>query len=74
MSMTEAEIEALLVEYRAARTAILKLGQSYTIQTGGSMRVVTHANLKEVQDQISNLEQQLKDIQGDGGTVFRPGW
>ncbi len=72
--MTEAEIEALLIEYKAARTSILKLGQSYIINTGGSIRTVTHADLGEIQTQINNLEQQLLDVQGCGGTVLRPGW
>lgn len=74
MSLTETEINDLLTQYRAARTAILKLGQNYTIQTGGSMRVVTHANLKEIQSEIKNLEAQLEEVKGNTGTMLRPGW
>jgi len=74
MSMTESEINSALADYISARTAILKGGQSYNINSGGSSRSVTMADLAMIENQIRIYYQMLEELNGDKGFVLRAGW
>ena len=71
---TTTEIEEELAEWVAAQSSILKLGQSYTIHSGGSQRVVTQADLALVRQTIRDLRTELCNVNGDLGFTIRPGW
>ena len=72
--MTESEIIAILAEYQAARSAILVGGQSYTINTNGSIRTVTLADLELIEKQIQIYSQMLNEAKGNAGFQIKPGW
>ena len=72
--MTETEINEILTQYKAARTAVLVGGQSYTINSGGSSRQVTLADLSLIEKQIQIYTQMLGELNGEVGFVTRPGW
>lgn len=74
MALTESEINTILADYQAARTAILKGGQSYTINSGGTIRVVTMADLQTIEKEISKYLQMLEELSGNKGYQINAGW
>lgn len=61
--------QAELAEVKAAISAILTRGQSYQIQDGGAMRMLTRANLKPLQDREAKLELEVQRLERGGITV-----
>lgn len=51
-----------LSEYRAARSFILKGGQSYSLSDNGMTRTVTQASLHEINTQIAALEREERAL------------
>ena len=50
----------------------ITVGQSYSIDTGGSSRSLTRANLKEVRESIEYWEARCAELSGEGKrAVFR---
>lgn len=74
MVRTIAEIEADIETARAAISAVAKAGQSYTINSGGSVRQVTLADMASLRSWLADLQQELRDIQGIGAMVVGAGW
>jgi hypothetical protein len=74
MALTESEITAILTEYQNARTAILAGGQSYTINTGGTNRMVTMADLEFVERMIGEYQQMLDELNDELGWQAGAGW
>lgn len=76
MARTATEVEIELADIRAAITAIIKGGQSYTIGSGGSTRQVTLVNLKDLKAERNELIMELNSINGcgDPGIVVGAGW
>ena len=72
--MTAEEIELELSLVNQAISHILKGGQSYTINSGGSIRVVTMANLKDLRRQRSELQAQLDALNGCAGLNIGAAW
>lgn len=68
------ELEAELAEVTAAISAIRKAGQSYTINTGGSIRTVTMADYEQLRRERSELIQALREIEGAAGITLGAGW
>ena len=62
-----------LEEVRKAINAVLTRGQSYQIQDGGAMRLVTRANLRYLQEREKKLELEV-DRLGRGGMGVNYGW
>lgn len=71
---TVEEIEADIAIARAAITAVAQVGQSYTINSGGSVRTVTNANLAELKAWLADLRQEWRDLDGSGGMVIGANW
>jgi len=71
---TEDELEALLVQVSTAISNLLLGGASYTIDTGGSRRQFTSADLGELRSMRSALYQELKEIKGEAGLTLGAGW
>lgn len=74
MAYTETELNTIIAEYSAARSAILAGGASYTITSGGSTRTVTLADISEIEKQIGIYMQKLSELNGSKGFVARAGW
>ncbi|NCC65127.1 MAG: hypothetical protein EOM15_10785 [Spirochaetia bacterium] len=72
--MTEEEILSEISIITMAIQAILNGGQSYTINSGGSTRQVTGADLNSLYTQRRNLYSELRDVQGLGGMNVSAGW
>lgn len=68
------ELEAELAEVTAAISAIRKGGQSYSINTGGSIRTVTMADYEQLRRERSEIIQALREIEGSAGITLGPGW
>ena len=68
------EIELEIANITLALNHILKGGQSYTINSGGSTRTVTMADYKQLITQRSILRQSLKEIDSTAGLVLGAGW
>jgi len=58
---------AQLAEVRAAITAVMTKGQSYTIQDGGAMRQLTRANMAWLQEREKELEVIVNRLSRGGG-------
>lgn len=54
---------AQLAEVRAAISAILTRGQSFSIMDGGAQRILTRANLKHLQDRETKLEREVAALE-----------
>lgn len=67
---TVEEVEADITMVRAAIAAVATVGQSYTINSGGSTRQVTLANLRELRVWLADLEQEKRNLEGYGGLVM----
>lgn len=74
MSRTATEVEADIVIARAAIRAVAQVGQSYTINSGGSSRQVTNANIIDLKKWLADLQQELNDINEDGCLVIGASW
>ena len=76
--MTDAEltteIELEIANITLALSHILKGGQSYTINSGGSTRTVTMADYERLTIERHGLRLQLKEIDGSAGLVLSAGW
>ena len=75
--MTEAQIEAEILEISNAISAILAGGQSYTITTasgGGTSRTFTGADLNTLKEMRNELRSQLSNINGTSAFRLRAGW
>lgn len=69
-----ADLEEELSEITAALSAIRKGGQSYTINTGGSIRTVTMADYEQLRRERSEIIQTLREIGGSAGLTLGAGW
>ncbi len=74
---TISEVETEITEVRTAIRAVINGGQSYTINSGGSVRVVTQANLKELRSWLIELQQELAELNDQydtKGFILGAGW
>ena len=55
-----------LEEVRKAISAVMLRGQSYQIQDGGAMRLVTRANLRYLQEREKKLELEVDRLSRGG--------
>lgn len=56
---TLAELQTRLAAYMTAEEKILTNGQSYSMESSGSGRSNTRANLAQIQSMIRDLQQQI---------------
>ena len=56
---TLAELQTRLAAYMTAEEKILTGGQAYTMESSGSGRSNTRANLAQIQSMIRELQQQI---------------
>jgi hypothetical protein len=71
---TAEEIQEDIYSVRAAITAVVKGGQSYTINSGGSSRQVTQADLAGLKRWLADLVQEYRDTEGSGGLDIGASW
>jgi hypothetical protein len=71
---TADEIQEDIDSVRAAITAVVKGGQSYTINSGGSSRQVTQADLAGLKRWLADLVQEYRDTEGSGGLDIGAAW
>lgn len=71
---TADEIQEDIDSVRAAITAVVKGGQSYTINSGGSSRQVTQADLAGLKCWLADLVQEYRDTEGSGGLDIGASW
>lgn len=71
---TADEIQEDIDSVRAAITAVVKGGQSYTINSGGSSRQVTQADLAGLKRWLADLVQEYRDTEGSGGLDIGASW
>jgi hypothetical protein len=71
---TAEEIQEDIDSVRAAITAVVKGGQSYTINSGGSSRQVTQADLAGLKRWLADLVQEYRDTEGSGGLDIGASW
>ena len=72
--MSVMDYEAELQEIEAAITAILQVGQSYTLNTGGGSRQVTYANYNELVKRKNELRTMIAGSRGGLGGRMTAGW
>ena len=72
--MDEDEILESIAEVKAAMSAIRLGGQSYTIDTSGSVRTVTQADYKTLKAELKELYRELSSVQGESGFSIGVGW
>lgn len=73
--MSEDEILEQIAEVKAAMSAIRNGGQSYTIDTGSSVRTVTMANYESLRAELKELYRQLATADNTGGSFnIGVGW
>lgn len=68
------EIQEDITSVRAAINAVVKGGQSYTINSGGSTRQVTQADLTGLRKWLADLIQEYRDAEGSGGLDIGAAW
>lgn len=71
---TTDEIQEDIDSVRAAISAVVKGGQSYTINSGGSSRQVTQADLAGLKRWLADLVQEYRDTEGSGGIDIGASW
>lgn len=71
---TADEIQEDIDSVRAAISAVVKGGQSYTINSGGSSRQVTQADLAGLKRWLADLVQEYRDTEGSGGLDIGASW
>lgn len=71
---TADEIQEDIDSVRAAISAVVKGGQSYTINSGGSSRQVTQADLAGLKRWLADLVQEYRDTEGSGGIDIGASW
>lgn len=71
---TADEIQEDIDSVRAAISAVVKGGQSYTINSGGSSRQVTQADLAGLKRWLADLIQEYRDTEGSGGLDIGASW
>lgn len=62
MSRTIAIVEFEIDDVRNAITAVIRGGQSYSIGSGGSTRMVTQATISELKSHLKDLNQELNEL------------
>ena len=67
-------IETELAEVTLAISAIIKGGQSHTINTGGGSRSVTMADYGKLVERKKELQYLLQLKNGSGGIRITPAW
>ena len=72
--MDEDELLESIAEIKAALSAIRQGGQSYTIDTGSSIRTVTMADYASLRAELKELYRELASIQGNGSFNIEVGW
>ena len=72
--MDRDELVAELAEVNKAITHILKGGQSYSIDSGGSSRSFTGADLDKLRSYRGELKREIKEIDGEAGMTLGAGW
>jgi hypothetical protein len=68
------EVEAEIAEIDTALSHIRKAGQSYTINSGGSIRTVTLADYDKLKNDRADLKHELASLNGNKAMRVRPGW
>lgn len=71
---TADEIQEDIDSVRAAISAVVKGGQSYTINSGGSSRQVTQADIAGLKRWLADLVQEYRDTEGSGGLDIGASW
>ena len=69
------KVEALIEAYEDALTAIAGGAQSYSLDTGQTRQTVTKANLTEIRNALSSLENRRATLKArlcGGGVYVRP--
>ena len=69
-----AEIEAELVIVKAAITHLVRGGQQYMIQSGGSMRQFMAADLDKLRSYKNELNAELRELNDESGLTLGAGW
>jgi hypothetical protein len=72
--MDEAELTAEIAVVSTAITHIMKAGQEYTIDSGGSSRRFRAADLNDLKRYRQELYAELRTIQGTSGLQLGAGW
>lgn len=62
MSRTLAEIQSDIDDVRAAISAVVKGGKSYTINSGGSSRMVTQADLDDLRSLLADYQKEYNAV------------
>jgi len=77
MSRTIATVEAEIADVRAAISTLIKGGQSYSINSGGSQRTVTQLDLPNLRSWLIHLQQELAELNQSAdtrGIIMGPNW
>jgi len=74
MARTTTEIQEDIDSVRAAISAVVKAGISYSIGSGGSTRSVTQSDLPALRAWLHELQNELADVAGTHGYNVSPGW
>lgn len=77
MSRTIAIVEVEIDDIRTAISALIKGGQSYTLNSGGSSRTVVQADLKSLRSWLIELQQELAELNQSydtRGKIIGVGW
>lgn len=76
--MTEADeilmLETEAVAIRAAMSALLAGGQSYTYSSGGSSRTVTLVDYQYLNIRLKEITLRLRELAGTAGLKLGVGW
>lgn len=72
--MTEAELDAEIALVTAAIQHILKGGQSYSIDSGGSRRTFEAADFEMLKKYRAELYAEKRELDGSSGMTLGAGW
>lgn len=65
---TIAEVEAEIVIVRAAISGLIQGGQSYTINSGGSIRTFTGVDIDKLRSILADLKKELAQLEDEYDT------
>lgn len=68
MSRDATTIQAEIDDVRAAISAVIRGGKNYTINSGGSSRTVTQADMKDLRSWLTALTQELAEVEDTSDT------